>query len=88
MLSIIFVNVFAYRILVMRILSKENIVQFYTMNKAIKATELAFVAHSNHDLQVPVRVNLQTAHGSTLFMPGATSAACGCKIVCVRPENR
>lgn len=72
----------------MRILSKDDVLRVYDMGKAVAATERAFAAHSRGDSQVPVRVNLETAHGSTLFMPGAAGSACGCKVVCVRSGNR
>eukprot|EP00703_Trepomonas_sp_PC1_P003480 JAP93126.1 Ornithine cyclodeaminase [Trepomonas sp. PC1] len=71
----------------MRIITKEQMQKVYSMSKAVDSTDKAFKAYSNGESQTPLRVNIPTEHGSTLFMPAAAGESCGIKIVAVRPKN-
>ncbi|KAH0570829.1 Ornithine cyclodeaminase [Spironucleus salmonicida] len=71
----------------MRVLSKQDILTYYTFAHAINATESAFVQYSTQPNTCPVRANLQTPSGNNLFMPASTQTSCGCKIVTVRAGN-
>ena len=72
----------------MRVLSKTQTMEAYSMDKAILATEKAFSLYSDGKAKCPVRTCISTPHGTMLSMPAATNEACGCKMITVRPDNR
>lgn len=73
-------------------ISKEEIMNCYTMKEAIEADKRALVAYSSGKATVPLRTNLSVpeANGQSLYMPAyvqGNPASLGIKIVSVYPEN-
>lgn len=73
----------------MRILSAGDVSAAVDMSGAIEAMREAFAALSAGEAVVPLRLALETPHGTALFMPGHVlrDGATAAKIVTVHPGN-
>jgi ornithine cyclodeaminase len=70
-------------------ISRADLRQAISMPEAIGAARDAFEALSGGAAQVPLRLHLPTAHGTSLFMPAASAdlPTIGLKLVTVTPDN-
>lgn len=72
-------------------LTKEDIINAFSMKDAIKAVKLAFLMYSTEKSIVPLRTNINVppVKGQTLFMPAYCEDmnSLGIKIVSIFPEN-
>lgn len=76
----------------MLFISKEEMIEHYTMKEAIEADKKALAAYSSGKATVPLRTNLAIpeANGQSLYMPAyvqGSQPSLGIKIVSVYPEN-
>lgn len=76
----------------MLLLSREQILSFFTMRDAIEADKKAFVLHTGGKAKVPLRINLETEDkaGQCMFMPayvGGELNMAGVKMVSFFPGN-
>jgi ornithine cyclodeaminase len=72
-------------------LTKEDIINSFSMKNAIEAVKLAFSMYSSGKSMVPLRtnINIPAVQGQTLFMPAycGDMNSLGIKIVSIFPQN-